>query len=249
MRQLGSTQLQQMARGSLLKKYILLCVGLLCLSGAQAQDINYVNANFSVMYNNQATQGQNRLNIQRDNTTYRIDFALDHWMLSASQKATFEMEQCHVQPISYVTVNKRPFKQETTQTLEFDWSQDKAEYRSDDEEKTFDLDARVYDPISFFFEARCGLIAGKKEFVYPLIRNGSRTTHTYKVVGTETVETGQGPVDALVVERERSSQKRRTRLYVAPELGYLLVKIEHQESRLVRIDATLQDMEYELSED
>lgn len=237
--------LQQRAR-QLLFKVMLLCAGLFCLHGAQAQDIDYVNASFSVEYNNQLTQGENRLNIQRDDKSHQIDFVLDHWLLSSHQTAEFEMEQCQVRPISYSASNKRPFKGERFQTIEFFWDQKKAEYESEDEQKTFDLNERLYDPISFFFEARCGLMAGKKEFTYPLIRNGRQTTHTYKVLGTEQVETGQGQVEALVIERERRNKNRQTRLYVAPALDYLLVKIEHQESRLAKIVATLKTMDYEL---
>lgn len=226
---------------------MLFCASLLCFHGVQAQDINYVHARFSVLYNNHLTQGENRLDIQRDGNRYQIDFVLDHPLVSSSQKAVFEMDQCQVQPLSYVATNKRPFKQETTQTLKFDWKLKKAEYRSEDEQKTFDLHEHLYDPISLFFEARCGLMEGQKEFTYPLIRNGEKTIHTYKVVGTEVVETGQGNVEALVVERERSNEKRQTRLYVAPSLDYLLVKIEHRESRLATIVATLKHMDYELS--
>ena len=66
------------------------------------------------------------------------------------------------------------------------------------------------------------------------------------VIGKEKVETGQGVVDALVVERQRSSKNRKTQLYVAPELDYLLVKIVHQESRLATVTATLQHMDYQV---
>lgn len=230
----------------MLKKFVLLCAGLLCFHSAAAQGIDYVDARFSVEYNHQPTQGQNLLKIQRDGDHYQVDFALDHWLLASEQHASFEMESCDVTPVSYVASNKRPFKGETTQTLEFDWQEKKAEYRSDGEQKSFDLNEHLYDPVSLFFEARCELMAGNNEFSYPLIRNGRKTTHTYKVVRTETVETGQGPVEALVVERQRSSSKRHTRFYVAPALDYLLVKIEHQEGRLLNVVATLSQMDYAL---
>lgn len=235
------------SRKSLLRGYGLLCSGLLCFfQGVHAQDIDYVDATFSVEYNNQATQGENRLKVQRDHHKYEVNFALDHWLLSENQKATFEMDQCKVRPGSYVTTTKRPLKDETIQTLEFDWDSKKAEYSSEDEQKTFDLDTILYDPLSFFFEARCDLIAGKEQFSYPLIHKGNKKTHTYKVVGTEMVETGQGEFKALIVERERSNKNRQTRLFVAPDLDYLLVKIEHQESRLLKVVATLKNMRYQL---
>lgn len=232
---------------SALTRGLLLCAGLVFFHGVQASDLNYVNARFSVEYNNQPTQGENRLKIQRDQNMYRIDFVLDHPLFSSSQKANFEMERCQVRPISYAATSSRPFKKDSFQRLAFDWDNQKVDYRSEEGQKSFDLNDRLYDPISFFFEARCGLIAGKKEFIYPLIRKGRITTHTYKVVGTQTVHTGQGDVKALVVERQRSNKKRQTRLYVAPALDYLLVKIEHQESRLVNITATLNEMDYELA--
>lgn len=213
---------------------------------AQAQDIDYVKANFSVEYNNKLTEGVNRLTIQRDQNQYEVDFDLDHWMLSSRQHATFNMKQCEVQPLSYVSKNKRPLKDTSTQSLAFDWENEQAKLSGDGGPKQFDLSNRLYDPLSFFFEARCDLMAGEQRFSYPLIHKGESKTHTYKVVGTAPVQTGQGLVEALVVERERSSTTRRTRLYVAPSLDYLLVKIEHQESRLLKIVATLQDMDYQL---
>lgn len=234
---------------SILKKYGLFFVALLYFHGAHSQNIDYVDAVFSVEYNNQPTQGENRLKIHRDHNQYDIDFSLDHWLLSSSQKAKFEMNECKVRPNSYMATNKRPFKDETRQTLGFDWVKNKVEYNSEREQKNFDLTTHLYDPLSFFFEARCDLMAGKTEFSYPLIHNGNKKTHNYKVVGTEIVETGQGEVEALVVERDRKSQSRQTRLYVAPSLDYLLVKIEHQESRLLKIVATLKNMDYKIIND
>lgn len=100
--------------------------------------------------------------------------------------------------------------------------------------------------MGFFFMARCDLMAGKKQFTHALIHKGNKKNHTYKVVGTEVVETGQGNVEALVVERVRDTSKRQARFYVAPSLDYLLVKIEHQEGWLLTIAATLKSMSYKL---
>lgn len=226
-----------------------LSIGLLRFNAVQAQSIDYVDAVFSVEYNNKLTQGENHLHIKRDQNRYQIDFELDHWLLSSSQKATFEMNQyCVVEPLSYISTSKRPLKDELVQSLSFNWETKKAEFNSEEKQKIFELDTALYDPLSFFIEARCELMAGKKEFSYPLIHKGNKKTHNYKVVGTEIVQTGLGEVEALVIERDRKSESRQTRLYVAPSLDYLLVKIEHQESRLLKIVATLKNMDYKLLE-
>lgn len=239
---------RQQSKSLILKCCVLLYLGLFCLQGAQAHDIDHVDASFSVEYNGKPTQGEVHLAIQRDHDRYQVAFELDHWLLSSSQKASFKMDDCQVQPISYRSTNKRPFKGETVQTLAFDWGHKQAKYTSGDQHKTFSLESPLYDPLSFFFEARCALEAGQTDLSYPLIYKGKKDVQRYKVVGTETVETGQGPVQALVVERQRSSKTRQTRLYVAPSLDYLLVKISHQENRLVKIVATLKSMDYQLAD-
>ena len=212
----------------------------------QAQGLAAVEAVFAVEINGQLTEGKNRLDVTRDDERYHVDFVLDHWMVSVRQHADFDMKACTVRPQTYEDVSKRPFAEKSTQTLEFDWAAGVAHYRNADGAKDFPLDDRVYDPISLFFEARCGLMAGEEDFIYPVIRKGSLRTQHYQVVDRQPVETGMGTFEALVVERVRKSRKRRTRLYVAPELDYLLVRIEHQESSLLKVAVTLEHMDYRL---
>lgn len=211
-----------------------------------AKNIDYVKATFAVEYNNKPTQGENRLEIQRDQDRYSVHFELDHWLSSATQTASFTMNDCEVKPDSYTALNKQPLKNQVSQQLTFDWLTKTATYESEGKQDSFALGQALYDPLSFFFEARCDLIAGKTEFSYPLIYKGKRKIHNYKVVDTQVISTPQGEFKALVVERERSNKNRQTRLYVAPELDYLLVRIEHQESRLIKVVATLKQMDYQM---
>src|SRR5690625_1573012 len=234
-----------------MRRLLILMFGacLFCFQAAQAHGLDDGNARYTLEYNNQRAHGESRLGIRRDEDRYQLTFDVDHRLMSSSQKAVFDMEQCRVRPVSYVAIDKRPFRKEAVRTLEFDWRHKQATYNGEGRNKVLGLDEPLYDPISFFFEARCELMAGKTEFAYPVLREGSKRTHRYKVTGTEIVETGQGPVQALVVERQRSSTKRRTRLYVAPDLAYLLVKLVHQEGRFLNVVATLDDIDYRARND
>lgn len=212
-----------------------------------AQGLAFVDAEFSVYINNKQAHGTNHLHIRHQGQRYEIDFAFDHSLLSIRQEAEFNMQGCRVEPLQFRDTTRPALGRERRQMLEFDSEHQRAVYRQDDEEKTFDLDHRVYDPISLFFEARCELMHGSEAFSYPVIRKGSQKTQRFQVVGRQTVATGQGEVDTLVVERQRRRNKRQTRFYVAPELDYLLVMIEHRESRLMTITALLDHMDYELT--
>jgi len=219
-------------------------------AGAQtgAQAIDYVQAVFSVQYGNKETAGENLLDIKSDGDSYEVNFDLDHWMLSSNQYARFEMQDCMVRPELYQDTSERPFKSKETQKLKFNWADHEAIFSNKDDQKKFNFkdDQLAYDPLSFFFEARCALIDGETEFTYPVIRKGDKKDQTYRVTGEELVQTPLGDFKALVVERVRDNPKRQTRLYVAPELDYLLVKIEHQENAMLRIVATLKEMDYKL---
>lgn len=221
-------------------------LSLLFIPTGQSQNIDYVNATFSIQYNSKLADGEGHLKIKRHQSQYHVNFDVDHWMSKANQQADFSMKNCQVQPQRYSSSTKRPLKPILEQYLSFNWQTKQAHYQDTGEQKTFDLYTTLYDPLSFFFEARCDLLSGKTEFSYPLIYKGKLKTHTYRVVGKENVETDQGLVEAIVIERQRSNKHRKTLLYVAPELDYLLVKITHQESRIASINLTLKHMEYQI---
>ena len=217
------------------------------LSTAQAQDINYINATFSVGYNSDSGDGNSRLTVQRNGSAYEATFAAEHVLLDITQKARFSMKQCQVKPESYSNSANPAFKSRVKEDIAFNWRQKQALYSNNNkEQKNFSLSNALYDPLSFFFEARCDLMAGKTRFTYPLIYKGNERKHTYVVTGKQVVKTGMGDIEALVVQRERSNKSRITRFYVAPSLDYMLVKIEHRESALAQASATLQSLDYKV---
>ena len=221
---------------------------LVCLGApASSQQLDYVKAEFSVYINNKKAHGDNHLNISHEQNRYRIDFDFEHSLLSVRQEAKFDMQDCEVRPVSYRDLTRPAIGRERHYKLDFDYDRGKASYKGPGKQKEFDLDSRLYDPISLFFEARCELMQGNDAFAYPVIRKGSQKTQHFEVTGKKTIETGQGDVETLVVERRRRNNKRKTLFYVAPDLDYLLIMIEHRESRLMTITARLEHMDYRLT--
>ncbi len=214
-----------------------------------AQNIDFIDATFAIGYNGDMGNSQGKLNVTRHQNTYDATFSAEHALLDITQKAHFSMKQCAVTPNSYSNDARPAIKSNVKENIRFNWAQKQANYtKNGTENKQFTLaKTTLYDPLSFFFEARCDLMAGKKRFTYPLIYKGNERQHTYAVVGQETVKTGLGDVEALIVERVRDNQSRQTRFYVAPSLDYMLVKIEHRESALAKATATLTAMNYKVS--
>lgn len=238
---------------SIKNSYRPLLTGLLGLTfllpTAYAQEIDFIDATFTIGYNGNMGNSQGKLTVTRHQNTYDATFSAKHPLLDITQKARFSMKQCAVTPGSYSNDARPAIKSNIKENIRFDWVQKQATYtKNGTDNKQFTLaQTTLYDPLSFFFEARCDLMAGKKRFTYPLIYKGNERQHTYAVVGQEIVKTGIGDVEALIVERIRDNQSRQTRFYVAPSLDYMLVKIEHRESALAKATATLTAMNYKVS--
>lgn len=218
----------------------------LSVSLGHAATLDKVDARFQLYYNNKAAQGENLLRIQQQAGQYEVEFNFEHWMSTIRQRARFTQPppQCAVQPEYYQSQTKRPLQSTKQEEIRFNWSTHEAALTRDKHTERFSLKEKLYDPLSFFFEARCELMDGATSFSFLILHKGEPKVHRYRVVDEVTIDTGLGPLKTLVIERERSSTKRQTRLYVAPELDYLLVQLEHQEGNLVRIKAVVEQLDY-----
>ncbi|NLB31858.1 MAG: DUF3108 domain-containing protein [Alcaligenaceae bacterium] len=215
-------------------------------STASAQsEIDYVDAIFAVSYNNTSSSSNAYLKIQNNSGEYDARFSLEHTLLDTSQGAKFNLQSCHITPQSYSSTTSPALRSTTRESLNFNWTnKTAARHHSKDGDMSFNLQQHLYDPMSLFFKARCDLIAGKKNLSYPLIYKGKESKHQYNVIGTETVKTGMGEFEALVVQRQRNNPDRRTTFFVAPALDYLIVKITHRENSMTNISMTLKSMSY-----
>ncbi len=211
---------------------------------AYSSDFDYVNAEFDVYKNGSESSAENILKINRDKNLYSIYFNVDHFLGSVTYKANFNWQNCHSTPInSYSKVKALGLSK--TESVAYDYP-NKIATITGDNNKQLPLSADTLDGLSFFLEARCQLMDGKKEFSYPVVRKGKISHMTYKVIGTETISTGIGDIEALKIKRKRSNNKRETLMWVAPSFDYMLVKIAHHENSLLSGSAVLKSLDYKM---
>ena len=85
-----------------------------------------------------------------------------------------------------------------------------------------ELDHQLYR-----LEAQKALKAGKKEFELALVNyRGQKKQYAFKVEGEETLELPYGEVKTIKVQTIRQNKKRTTYTWFAPDLNYLLVRIQ-----------------------
>jgi hypothetical protein len=101
----------------------------------------------------------------------------------------------------------------------FEWSQDLLE------------DENVFDPLNVQIQIRKKVIKGLQEFslMLPDLKTGAIEANNYKVVDKGSFEVDGTNYPCIIVERFRLQDDRTTRYFLAPDLDYLIIKVEDED--------------------
>ena len=101
----------------------------------------------------------------------------------------------------------------------FEWSKD------------LPANENVFDPLNVQIQIRKNIIAGMKEFslMLPDLKTGAIEANNYKVVENGEFEVEGTNFPCIIVERIRLQDDRTTRYYLAPDLDYLIIKVEDED--------------------
>ena len=90
----------------------------------------------------------------------------------------------------------------------------------------------VFDPLNVQIQIRKNVIAGLREFslMLPDLKTGAIEANNYKVVNNNgNFEVDGTSYPCIIVERIRLQDDRTTRYFLAPDLDYLIIKVEDQD--------------------
>tara|TARA_B100001027_G_C16094876_1_gene253392 strand:- start:39 stop:611 length:573 start_codon:yes stop_codon:yes gene_type:complete len=106
-----------------------------------------------------------------------------------------------------------------TSTGKFEWRKD------------LPANENVFDPLNVQIQIRKNIIAGMKEFslMLPDLKTGAIEANNYKVVENGEFEVEGTNFPCIIVERIRLQDDRTTRYYLAPDLDYLIIKVEDED--------------------
>ena len=106
-----------------------------------------------------------------------------------------------------------------TSTGKFEWSKD------------LPVNENVFDPLNVQIQIRKNIISGMKEFslMLPDLKTGAIEANNYKVVENGKFEVEGTNFPCIIVERIRLQDDRTTRYFLAPDLDYLIIKVEDED--------------------
>ena len=142
--------------------------------------------------------------IEEDNLISSIQYYVDAKILIRSDKRTLKFDQ------SSGTLTSKG---------KFEWSQ------------TLLKNENVFDPLNVQIQIRKNVIAGLKDFslMLPDLKSGAIEANNYKVVDSDSFEVDGTVYPCIIVERIRLQDNRTTRYFLAPDIDYLIVKVEDED--------------------
>lgn len=118
--------------------------------------------------------------------------------------------------------------------IDFDWNRRVAIDARGKERREIPLPSNMYDGLNMAMLARCQLRDGVSSLNFPVIYRGETRDMVFQVTGREKVETPIGTFDTVRIERAYEQRLKRTRVWVAPELDWFMVRFEHVENPAAR---------------
>ena len=89
----------------------------------------------------------------------------------------------------------------------------------------------VFDPLNVQIQIRKNVIAGLDKFslMLPDLKTGAIEANNYKIVDNGSFEVDGVEYPCIIVERFRQQDDRTTRYFLAPDLDYLIIKVEDED--------------------
>jgi hypothetical protein len=114
--------------------------------------------------------------------------------------------------------------------LSVDHAKGVAHYLRDGNPRDIPLQPGYLGPASYQVQLRRDLAAGKSSFDYRVMDRGKVEQYVFQSEGADVIHTATGDVNAVRIRRVRDDNVRQTIFWMAPTLGYQLVKLRQEEN-------------------
>ena len=152
-----------------------------------------------------------------------------------------EFNAGRVRPLHYEYA--RVGKKEKAFKLEFDRRAGMVRRAAPEPDWSTPISANVLDKLAYQAQLMLDLVTEPSAIHYDIADNGKLKKYDIQIIGLESVETGSGTFEALRLEREKSTSKRKTTMWCAQALGWLPIKVANEEKNGTVTTALLRSYE------
>ena len=231
---------------------ILFTALLLLLSAAAAAEPPPFDATYALSRNG-IHLGANRLQLERHGDAWRYASTITPDGLislfvadTVEEESRWRLHEGAIRPLSY-RYHRFGGKKERRVELSFDWRDGPTggQVINDvgGDRWSMAIPPGTLDKLVYQVAIMLDLGRGEREMTYAIADGGRLKHYHLKVTGEETLETPLGPLRTLRVERTKESSKKTTRLWCAPELRFLPVKIEQVKKEGETLRMTIESLQ------
>lgn len=128
-------------------------------------------------------------------------------------------------------LHRRSNQEERSLVVAFDWDKGRAEVESEDRPWSMEIPAGTQDKLSVLLALRADLARGGRGGLSFQVADGGRLKeYGYREVGRDQAAGPAGSWPCLVLERSKNDAPPDYRLWLAPELHFLPVRVERNEN-------------------
>lgn len=162
----------------------------------------------------------------------------------SSESSEFFWKGNDIRSLHYAYQNQEKSRYKTG-SIDFDWQHKKIDsHRQNASPRTFNLTHNVFDKITHIFQLRQDLKAGKKELNYTVAEPAELRNYRYTILGEERLKTPIGILKTIHVEHISPNQERRTHLWLAKDLDYLMVKLQQVRKGKITAEGMIQTLKH-----
>lgn len=188
--------------------------------------------------------GATRSLIRQDDGTWLYRSTVDSFIADIRESLVLRWENNRVIPLRYRYKLSGFLITNREHAIDFNWETRTASGHYRGKRFTVPLQDHALDPMGYQLQLHQDLKAGKTDMTYHVIDRGRYDEDRFAVVGEEMLQTRDGKVRTLKVEKVRSEDsKRETLMWFAPHREYLLMRLLQVEPDGSRYEITIDEAE------
>ncbi|WP_028772706.1 DUF3108 domain-containing protein [Shewanella waksmanii] len=187
------------------------------------------------------------LNAPQDNLYhYRFDSDVSLLLLSDRRTVTsdFSLQDNQLHPLRYIH-RRSGTGSDFQEQAAFAKGQQAVHSRYKDERAKLPYTETLYDPLMVQLQFRMEMAEGKQHLNFKMVKEGEIDEYDFNVVSKERLNIESGSYETVKIEVVRNSKKRQTFFWMAPELGYLPVRLTHFERGSKQLDIKLLNYKFD----
>ena len=219
---------------STISKTLLIGLSLLVVNIASYAEFTQFDASYTARFDKFKAKSQMSLRQNPDTgeytyTTYTKPKGLAKLFGKITESVNFDLADQSISPKTY------RHKSRDNASIDYDWTNKKANSKTEDGAETLDLSGNELDLLSLQMQLSRDLKNNSVKSTYSVIKDNIIKDYIVTELGEDIFKVGKETYKTIKLQQQRKGSSRRSVLHFAPELDYILVNMQQFKGEKQRV--------------